>query len=125
MIILLSALLLLALLSAVIMFFSKNDEENKDAVPASEPDPDCCGAHEHCEQELKKLSTDIIYFEDEELDSFSGKTETYQSDDIELFREVLYTLQQEEITEWLHSLELRNIVLPEILKPEARMLLTE
>lgn len=127
MIILVLALLGLAIITALILYFSpkgQGADEKDSATPVL--DPDCCGAHEQCEQELKKLSADIVYFEDEELDVFAGKTdEVYDNEAIEQFREVLYTLRKSEISEWLHSLDMRSIILPEILKSEVRMLLIE
>ncbi len=79
-----------------------------------------------CEVDLKKLSEEIIYFEDEELDAYSETPDNaYQDEAIEQFREILYTLKKNEINDWLHSLELRKIAVPDILKPEVRMLLAD
>lgn len=72
-----------------------------------------------CEKQLRKLNATIIYFEDEELDRFKHKPDDhYTEDEIESFRDVLYTLQQNEIEEWLTSLEKREIELPDVLKQE-------
>lgn len=127
MLVLVLALVGLAVITATIMLFSSSGKTRggNDAEIVEVPD-DCCGMHDQCEQELKKLSTDIIYFEDEELDVWEGQSETgYDNDAIEQFREVLYTLQKNEIGDWLHSLEMRKVALPEVLKPEVRMLLVE
>lgn len=88
---------------------------------------DCCGAHEVCDvDKLFQNKEKIVYFEDEELDAFKGIEESdYQDDQIEEFREVLYTLQPSEINAWLSSLELRKINLPTILKQEARQLISD
>ncbi len=60
------------------------------------------------------------------LDVFSKKDgNSYNDDQIEQFREVLYTLKKPEINDWLHSLELREVEIPEILKAEVRMILAE
>lgn len=124
MLIIIAALLILAVVTALIMYFSPKGEQQKE--PLVLPDEECCGAHEICEVDLQKLSEEIIYFEDEELDAFSETADdNYTDDAIEQFREVLYTLKKNEINDWLHSLELRKITIPDILKPEVRMLLSD
>lgn len=124
MFIIVGALVLLAIFSALVMFlFPKSTAKEETLVV---PDEECCGAHEVCEVDLTKLSEEIIYFEDEELDVFSKKDgNSYNDDQIEQFREVLYTLKKPEINDWLHSLELREVEIPEILKAEVRMILAE
>lgn len=122
MLIIIAALAVLAVITALIMHFSKKNDETH--LPVVLPDEECCGAHEICEVNLKKISEEIVYFEDEELDTFREiPDDSYQDEAIEQFREVLYTLQQNEISDWLHSLELRKIAIPDVLKPEVRMLL--
>lgn len=124
MLIIIAALVALAVLTALITYFSP--KEKAEQTPMVLPDEECCGAHEVCEVDLKKLSEEVVYFEDEELDIFSNTPDdSYQDEAIEQFREVLYTLRKNEISDWLHSLELRKIAVPEILKPEVRMLLNE
>lgn len=88
---------------------------------------DCCGAHEICEfEEMLSNPEEIVYFEDEELDRFQGvSSDDYQDDQIEEFRDVLYTLDSEEIRKWLLSIERRKIQLPSVLKQEAIQLLAE
>lgn len=124
MLIILTALVALGIITALIMHFSPTKNGNQ--LPMFLPDEECCGAHEVCEVDLKKLSEEIVYFEDEELDVFRELSDnSYQDEAIEQFREVLYTLQKDEINDWLHSLELRKIAIPDILKPEVRMLLAD
>lgn len=88
---------------------------------------DCCGAHEVCDvEELFQNQTKNIYFDDEELDNYREILESaYTDDQVEEFRDILYTLKSSEIPAWLSSLELRKIDLPAILKQEARQLLTD
>lgn len=103
----------------------------KNAESAEEEGPnialDCCGAHEICEfEEMLSNPEEIVYFEDEELDRFQGvSSDDYQDDQIEEFRDVLYTLDSEEIRKWLLSIERRKIQLPSVLKQEAIQLLAE
>ena len=74
-----------------------------------------------------KMNESIIeYYDDEELDEYKNINENaYTNNQIEQFREVLYTLKTEEIRYWLLSIERRHIQLPTILKSEARMLMAE
>lgn len=82
-------------------------------------DFECCGLHEVCE---KTINQDIEYYEDEELDRFRGRT-TYTEEEVEEFREVLYTMRTDEVAGWLRSLELRQVNLPDELKDEAFLLI--
>ncbi len=85
----------------------------------------CCGQHEVCEKEgLRAAMEDIEYYEDEELDRFRGRT-GYSEEEVEEFREVLYTMRPDEVAGWLRSLEQRQVPLPEELKDEALLLVRE
>lgn len=112
----------LLIIVALLTFLNKKgDNQSKDIIV---PPKDCCGAHAVCEKGLKKADTHIDYFDDEELDSYRGvPADEYNDAQIDLFRDVLYTLRPEEIEDWLISLEKREINLPEILKPEAMEML--
>jgi hypothetical protein len=91
------------------------------------PAADCCGAHEICEYDLAKVNvSNIEYYEDEELDKYKNiDSDKYSDEQIDQFREVLFTLNTNEIRYWLLSIERREINLPEQLKDEARMLMSE
>ena len=106
--------------------------ENTISIAQPEPeasvddDDECCGEHEVCEKgKIKRaLRTDIEYFDDEELDRFRGTaSDEYEDDAVEEFREVLYTMDPREVDDWLKSLELREVALPDALKDEVFMLL--
>ncbi len=88
---------------------------------------DCCGAHEICDfEEMLNNPDEIVYFEDEELDRYKGvNPNEYEDEQIDEFREVLYTLDGEEVRKWLLSIERRKIQLPSVLKQEAIQLLAE
>jgi len=106
------------------LFFSKKGEEQE---TPSEPLEECCGAHEVCETDLlNKMSEEIIYYEDEELDTYRNYEENdYNDDQIDEFREVLYSLKEKEIEAWLKSLELRRIILPSTIKSEVVFMLVK
>ena len=139
----LAALVVLSLVGRI--FRKKNGE---DSVPSSvtvedvaspevstqaesaedDSDEECCGEHEVCEKgKIKRaLRTDIEYFDDEELDAYRGvSADEYTDDAVEEFREVLYTMDPKEIEDWLKSLELREVALPDALKDELFMLLRQ
>lgn len=87
---------------------------------------DCCGAHEVCEFDELRTKVDVVYYEDEELDRYKGMDESeYNDEQIEEFRDVLYTLKENELPGWLKSIELREINLPIILQSEARQLIAD
>ena len=100
---------------------------NTIAEKTSAPASDCCGAHEVCEFDLIKADENRIeYYDDEELDEYKNINEnTYSGNQIDQFRDVLYTLKTDEIRYWLLSIERRKINLPDILVSEARMLMAE
>ncbi len=88
----------------------------------------CCGQHAVCEKELlmKAAAEPIEYFDDEELDRFRGRAaDAYTPAEEEEFREVLYTTLKREVGDWLRSLQLRGIELPEGIRDEALMLMDE
>ena len=65
----------------------------------------------------------IEYFDDEELDVFSGRTsDSYTDDEADQFSDVLYTMRQDEVAAWCRSLHLRGIELPDQIKDEVYML---
>ena len=86
---------------------------------------ECCGQHEVCEKEsLRAAVRDIDYYEDEELDRFRGCT-AFSEEEVEKFREVLYTMRTDEVAGWLRSLELRQVPLPDELKDEVLLIVGE
>ena len=84
---------------------------------------ECCGLHEVCEKDSLRALEDIDYYEDEELDRFRGRM-AYSEEEVEEFREVLYTMRTDEVAGWMHSLELRQVNLPDELKDEAFLLMS-
>lgn len=117
-------------LIAIVILFKVNRKKSKEAKIEeiqSTPASDCCGAHEVCEfDQIKMDETRIEYYDDEELDIFQNIDEKeYSNEQIDQFREILYTLKTEEIRYWLLSIERRKINLPNILKDESRMLMAE
>lgn len=94
----------------------------------SKPTPECCGMHMTCEKDslLVAASPEIVYYDDEELDIFKGReADQYTDAETEIFRDILFTMLPEDITGWARSLQLRGIAMPEIVKDELLMIVTE
>ena len=75
-------------------------------------DMECCGQHQTCEKEslLAAVSRQIEYYDDEELDTYRGvASDAYTPEQVEQFRDVLYTMQEVEVAGWVRSLQLRGI----------------
>lgn len=91
-----------------------------DVKPTVSARPDgCCGAHAVCEHPSDELSQKPDYFDDEELDRFKHKHgHEYSDEEAEEFKEVFYTMYDEEKTLWLRSLRMRHISLPDQVKQE-------
>ena len=86
----------------------------------------CNGADERCEQEcmMEAATKPIEYFDDEELDRYAGRQDDgYTDEEADEFREVLYTMRQEEVADWSRSLILRDVNLPRQLRDEVIMLI--
>lgn len=91
-------------------------------------DMECCGQHETCEKDslLAAVSRDIEYYNDEELDRFRGvASDEYEEEEVEEFREVLYTMKDTEVAGWVRSLQLRAVELPDAIKDEVFLVVGE
>ena len=101
--------------------------EPEPKVPADRPEG-CCGQHVVCQKEaiIKAASEPVVYYEDEDLDQYCGvPSDGYTEEQIEQFRDVLYTLRPEEIGGWAQSIQMRGILLPSPVKDELIMLAAE
>ncbi len=122
-------IILLIFLALFVAWFVSNKpkgtEETEEQV-RDIPD-DCCGAHEVCESDSLLSSNDNIeYYNDEELDRFTGiAADEYSDEAIEEFRDVLYTLEEREVAGWMKSMQLRQVHLPAIIREEALMIVGE
>lgn len=94
----------------------------------TEVDVACCGQHETCEKDslLAAVSKKIEYYDDEELDRFIGLAPNeYTDEQTDLFRDVFYTMQDEDVAGWVRSLQLRGISLPDGVKDEVFLIIEE
>lgn len=88
----------------------------------------CCGMHITCEKDSLSTaaSTEIVYYDDEELDDYAGRApESYTRDETEQFRDILLTLLPTDIAWWARSLQLRNIALPPEVSDELLLIVSE
>lgn len=102
--------------------------ELKEAPSVITVDSECCGQHAVCEKEslLAAVSKKIEYYDDEELDRFKGHpSDTYTNEEIEEFRDILYSMQETDVAGWSRSLQLRGIELPDEMKDELFLIVGE
>lgn len=102
--------------------------ELKEAPPVVTVNSECCGQHAVCEKEslLAAVSRQIEYYDDEELDRFKGRpADQYTADETDEFRDILYSMQEEDVAGWSRSLQLRGINLPDELKDELFLIVGE
>lgn len=105
-----------------------SDPVDNDASKTPSEDEQCCGMHITCEKDslLATVSSEIVYYDDEELDAYRGRTSSqYSDEEIEQFRNVLLTLLPQDIAGWARSIQLRQITMPDIIRDELLMIMGE
>ena len=114
----------LAVLGLVAALFSRGD---KSAVVRGKGDCTTCeGSDPKCEQVcmMEASVKEIEYFDDEHLDRFKGRDASgYSDDEVEEFRDVLYTMNPNGCDAWSRSLVLRGVNVPNQLKDELFMMI--
>ncbi len=126
MVYLIIALAALGIISAIFGLLSHNKEGGNDVIVDEGDCASCTGTNEKCEQTcmMEAATRPVEYFDDEELDRFKGRpSDQFSDEEAEAFREVLYTMRQNEVRDWTRSLTLRGIELPDQVKDEAFMLI--
>lgn len=139
MIVALIILIALVVVGAILYIFYRIDLErhpqDTDEPAVAEPEQtsdndssECCGMHITCEKDslLASVSTQIDYYDDEELDRYAGiAPDAYSDTAIEEFRNVLLTLLPTDIAGWARSVQLRGINLPTAVRDELLMIVSE
>ena len=125
------ALIILAvtLLTGLVLYLTHKPDKAGDAETVTttdstgkENDGECCGLHAVCEKVMTG-EEQPVYFDDEELDRFARRDpSTYSPDEVDEFRDILYTLLPEDVYQWGASLTLREIALHHQLRDEWIML---
>lgn len=128
--ILVVGLIALAIIAMSLGYFhnKRHPEENDNGAPSSASDNECCGQHAICEKDslLSGISKKIEYYDDEELDAYAGMAPgQYTDKQIEQFRDILYTMREEDVAGWSRSLQLRGISLPDEIKDEVFLIIGE
>lgn len=111
-----------------------NTQERKTPLPSidvrtkQEKESGCCGMHEVCEKDslIAAFREEPEYFDDEELDRFHFRESgSYSDKEVEEFREVFYTIVDEEKPRWVRSLQLRGIAVPDQIKDEIVLVVSD
>ncbi len=88
----------------------------------------CCGAHEVCEDDtlIAAFDEDLDYFDDEELDRYKFRDSSgYNEKEVDEFRDIFYSILDEEKQRWIRSLQLRDIAVPDQMKDEILMVVCD
>ena len=121
-------MVVLGLISALFGIFSHRKGEEEEPLQEGVSCNTCNGENSKCEQDcmMEASTKSIEYFDDEELDNFRGrKSDSYTDDEAEQFSDVLYTMRQDEVAAWCRSLNLRGIELPNQIKDEVVMMISD
>lgn len=119
------ALIALGVVAALIETFSKKTSEQIIRKENSNCST-CEGSVQKCEHDcmLEAAIKEIEYFDDEELDQFKGRDSAeYSQKEVEMFQEILYTMKPQEVREWIRSLTLREINIPNEIKDEVMVMI--
>ena len=119
------------------LFYHKNEPENaveteengaEDTPPQGCAD-EACGLRSICPSEqilAGECRQEVIYYDDEELDAFAGRSENeYTPDEEEQWRDVLYTLQPGDLLGWGQSIKHRGLTMPAAIHQEFLQLASE
>jgi len=129
MLILVVALVVLGIVAAVATkMLMRGDGVEPAPINAGSDCGTCNGDNDKCEQTcmMEAAVKPVEYYDDEELDQYRGRpSDGYTDDEAEQFRDILYTMRQDEVAGWNRSLILRGINLPNQVKDEVVMLIGE
>ena len=118
--------ILIILIVGVSIFVRRVNKVTPEQPPVEIAD-DCCGSHAVCERDSLLSQTDqIIYFDDEELDTLRGiPCEEFTNEQTAMLENVFYTLREQDVAGWIRSIQLRNIDLPEDIRDQALLIVAE
>ena len=131
-VILIAGIFAVGIIALVSSYLLNRRNEKKGLPGAGEElitvDGECCGQHTVCEKEslLAAVSKNIEYYDDEELDEYAGMdADAYTEEQVEQFRDILYTMRQDDVAGWCRSLQLRKIEIPDAIKDEIFLIVGE
>ena len=122
------ALIVLGIVAALIAVVRSRQGHIDEVVTTTADCGTCNGENTKCEQEcmMEAATKPIEYYDDEELDRFRGTaSDNYSDEDADMFADVLYTMRSDEVAGWCRSLHLRGVELPDQLKDEVTMMISE
>ena len=129
MLILILSIVALGIFAALYSLLSRRGKHDDEPIKVAQTCATCDGTPTtKCEQDcmMEASTKPIEYFDDEELDSFIGRPpDSYTDDETEQFSDVLYTMRQDEGAAWCRSLNLRGIQLPNQIKDEVVMMISD
>ncbi|WP_308276241.1 hypothetical protein [Prevotella sp.] len=129
MLILILSIVALGIFAALYSLLSSRGKYDDEPIKVVQTCATCDGTPTtKCEQDcmMEASTKPIEYFDDEELDSFIGRpADSYTDDETEQFSDVLYTMRQDEVAAWCRSLNLRGIQLPNQIKDEVVMMISD
>ena len=99
-----------------------------DVRTKQEKESGCCGMHETCEKDslIAAFTEKPEYFDDEELDRFKNReSDSYTSTETDEFRDVFYSVLDDEKPRWIRSLQVRGIAVPDEIKDEVLMMVND
>ena len=118
------ALAALGLVAALLGLLSRHEEPIQTGTDCNT----CQGDNDKCEMvcRLEAAVKEVEYYDDEELDAYKGRrSDSYSDSEAEAFADVLYTMRPQEVKGWARSLSLRGIEVPDQLKDELLMLMSD
>ena len=119
------------------LFYHKNVPQNVDETEENAADnatpqgcaDEACGIRSICPSEqilAGECKQEITYYDDEELDAFLGRNEDeYTDQEMEQWRDVLYTLQPADLLGWGQSIKHRGLTMPSAIREEFLQLAAE
>lgn len=105
-----------------------NTDKLEKVLQRQEEDEECCGQHTVCEKDslINSFVDEIEYFDDEELDAYAGiSSDQYPENIVEEFREIFYSMYDEEKPKWIRSLQRRGISIPDQFKDEIILVIND
>ena len=125
MLILILSIVALGIFAALYSLLSSRGKHDDEPIKVAQTCATCDGTPTtKCEQDcmMEASTKPIEYFDDEELDSFIGRpADSYTDDETEQFSDV----RQDEVAAWCRSLNLRGIQLPNQIKDEVVMMISD
>lgn len=106
-----------------------SEGQDTDTRPSQGCADESCALRSICPSEqllAGECREEVIYYDDEELDRFLGRDEnSYNDEEMEQWRDVLYTLRTDDLLGWGQSIKRRGLVMPAAIRAEFLHLASE